>query len=84
MSELKNIDYSSMDLPETFVPYHMRDGYKLYFEHGIPPGSFGQAVIRGDLEDARCRADHINSRHIETQIAWVQKQISQTQKGTNQ
>lgn len=65
------IDYEAMDKPETFVPPHMRDGYRLYFEHGISPGSFGQAILRCDAEDAKARADFINVNHIESQINWV-------------
>lgn len=67
------INYEAMNEPETFVPHHMRDGCKLFLERGIPPGSFGQAIIRGDLEDAKNRADHINAHHIESQMAWVKK-----------
>lgn len=67
------IDYKTMNNPETFVPHHMRDGYRLYIEHGISPGSFGQAIIAGDEDAARNRADWINKDHIETQIAWVKK-----------
>lgn len=74
------MDYKTMDDPETFVPHHMRDGYKLYVEHGISPGSFGSAILRGDTEDARNRADHINARHIETQIAWVKKYIKNAER----
>lgn len=66
-------NYEAMDEPETFVPRHMRDGYKRYIDHGIEPGSFGMAIINGDREGARARADHINIDHIETQIEWVQK-----------
>jgi len=74
------MDYKTMDDPETFVPHHMRDGYMLYVEHGISPGSFGQAIIRGDVEDARCRADFINQHHIETQIAWVKKYTTNSER----
>lgn len=74
------IDYTTMDNAETFVPHHMRDGYKLYIEHGISPGSFGQAVIRGDMEGAYARADWININHIETQMKWVKQNIT-NQKG---
>jgi len=72
--EMTMINYDAMDEPETFVPEHMRGGYKRYFEHGIPPGSFGQAILDMDSEAARVRADHININHIESQIAWVKQQ----------
>lgn len=63
----------AMDDPETFVPHHMRSGYMLYIEHGISPGSFGDACIRGDIEAATRRADHINVNHIESQIEWCKR-----------
>ncbi len=65
----------AMNEPETFVPTHMRGGYMRFIERGIAPGSFGQAILRGDLEDARNRADHINANHIESQIAWAKKYV---------
>ena len=71
------IDYKTMDEPETFVPQHMRGGYMRYFEHGISPGSFGQAILNLDAELARRRADHVNINHIESQIAWVKQQTNQ-------
>lgn len=67
------IDYKTMDDAETFVPHHMRGGYQRYFEHGIPTGSFGEAILNLDAEAARTRADHININHIDTQIAWMEK-----------
>lgn len=48
-----NIDYSRL-------PEHMRDGFRLYIEKGIPGGSFMDAVLSNDLVDAFARADHIN------------------------
>lgn len=72
------IDYSKMDERETFVPHHMREGYRMYFEHGINPGSFGQAILNLDPEDAMGRADHINIHHIDSQINWVKKYARRT------
>lgn len=82
MTETKHtpINYEAMDNPETFVPHHMRGGYQRFFEHGISPGSFGQAILDGDAERARARADHININHIESQIAWVR--IARYQRAT--
>ena len=74
---MSEIDYKTMDDPETFVPHHMRGGYKLYVEHGISPGSFGSAILEQDVEKARRMADHINAGCIDTQIAWVKKYVPQ-------
>ena len=74
------INYDAMDDPETYVPQHMRDGYKLFFEHGISPGSFGQAILRGDKRDAMARADWINIHHIDSQLAWMEKYAPTTER----
>lgn len=63
-------NYEAMDEEFTFVPHHMRDGYKLWIEHGILPGSFGEALLRNDLKGAMGKADDINSRHIKSTVAW--------------
>lgn len=38
-------------------PAGMRDGLQRYVEHGIEPGGYLTAVLRGDLFDAMGRAD---------------------------
>ena len=75
------INYETMDDPETFVPPHMRDGYKRYFEHGIEMGGFGMAIIKQDAEWARVKADSVNINHIDTQMAWVSQQTKETTDG---
>jgi len=46
------------------VPQHMRDGLRLYFDHGIEPGSFMTAVLCNDLRESFGRADHINRERL--------------------
>jgi len=55
----------------SYVPPHMRDGFKLWIEHGISPGSFGMAVLNNDLKEAVARADHINKIHLTTIVSWL-------------
>lgn len=74
------VDYEAMDNKETFVPHHMRGAYQRYFDFGISPGSFGDAVIRGDRQAALDRADFINKHHIDSQIAWVKMNSQHTKK----
>lgn len=50
------IDYSPL-------PDYMRDGMRLYLEHGIEPGSFLTAVLSNDLMAAAGAADSKN-RHL--------------------
>ncbi len=49
-----------MDINYNRLPEHMRDGFRLYIEHGIPGGSFMNAVLSNDLIGAFGRADDIN------------------------
>lgn len=65
------INYDAMNEDFTFVPHHMRGGFERWFEHGIPPGGFGMAVLSNDLKDAYGRADHINKNHIGSIVAWL-------------
>lgn len=51
------------------LPGHMRDGLERYMTHGIPPGSFLEAVLCNDLKGAVGKADHINSLYIK---AWAE------------
>lgn len=64
------MEYAEMNDEFSFVPHHMRDGYKLWIEHGIAPGSFGWAMITNDLTGAFGKADHVNKEHIGSTIAW--------------
>lgn len=44
------------------IPYHMREGVRLYIEHGVMTGSFQTALMSNDLRGACEAADDIN-RH---------------------
>lgn len=59
-----------MDEHFTFVPHHMRDGFKRWIEEGLYPGSFGTAIINNDLTTACGKADHVNAQHITSIVAW--------------
>lgn len=52
------------------LPEHMRDGARLYVEHGVAPGSFLTAVICNDLRKAMERADHINRERLFDIVCW--------------
>lgn len=63
-------NYEAMNETFSFVPHHMRDGFKLWIERGISPGSFGRAVLDNDLKGAFGKADHINQAAIGSIVAW--------------
>ncbi len=48
------------------LPFHMRDGVRLWIERGIGPGSFLTAVLSNDLFGALGRADEENSRALKS------------------
>lgn len=58
-----HVDYSAL-------PEHIRDGARLYVEHGIAPGSFTTAVISNDLREAFARADDINRARMFDIVCW--------------
>jgi len=59
---MKNeIDYS-------LIPEHMRDGIRLYLEHGLMPGSFLRFVLENNLVEAVTHADRINRTHL---VEWA-------------
>lgn len=55
----------------SFLPEHNLEGINLYIHKGILPGSFLQAVLRNDLQDACARADDINRRYLWNIVAWL-------------
>ena len=69
MSELlvngRPVDYGSCPVS------YMADGLRLYFEHGILPGSFMTAVLSNDLMDACGMADSTNRHNIFEWAAWL-------------
>lgn len=61
---MRQIDYDS------FPNQAMVPGLKLYFEQGILPGSFLQAVICNDLRGACSQADAINQQYLFRIVSW--------------
>ena len=51
-------------LSDMAIPEHMWGAIVRYYENGIPPGGFLEAVINNDLREACARADEINRRRV--------------------
>lgn len=51
-------------------PDHLRS-FKIYFERGIPQGSFFTAVLENDLRGAIGAADQYNRRLLFDWVAWL-------------
>ena len=60
----KPIDYSPL-------PDYMRDGMRLYMEHGIEPGGFLTAVLCNDLMTAAGAADSTNRHLLFEYTSWL-------------
>lgn len=68
---MEEVNYEAMNDPETFVTEYMREGFRLWIENAIPPGSFGMAVLSNDLKEACGRADTTNRRYIFSIVSWL-------------
>ena len=70
VSKMFRINASSFDAYA--IPDHNHEGLLNYFNYGILPGSFLQAVLRNDLRDAYGRADYINRQFIGDIVSWLE------------
>ncbi len=53
------------------VPLHLRGGLERYFDWGILPGGFLQAVLCQDLDEAIARADPSSIRALPALCIWL-------------
>lgn len=59
-------------IPYDTVPVdYMADAMANYFEHGIPAGSFGMALLTNNLRETFACADDTNSRNIRQWVQWL-------------
>lgn len=59
------------ELRYELLPEDLRDGFKMYIEHGVPPGHFITAVLRNDLKEACARADLHNRKKLYDLVFWL-------------
>lgn len=59
------------NIPYKTAPNDYGGAWQRYVEHGISPGSFGEAILADDWGDAQSRADAVNIRLIEAHAKWV-------------
>lgn len=50
---------------------HTQEALERYFVHGLPPGSFVEAVLVGDLFSATMKADHWNKKSLAAIASWI-------------
>lgn len=53
------------------LPPHMREGARLYVEHGIEPGSFLRAILENNFVDAVAKADCYNELALKDWARWL-------------
>lgn len=61
---MKSINYD-------MLPEHMRDGARLYIEHGVPPGGFMTAVLENNLVKALARAHGTDRAAMFEWASWL-------------
>lgn len=62
---------SNSNLPYENIPEQFRGGLERYFEQGIEPGHFMQAVLQNNLIDAVSRADEPSLAALKTIVQWL-------------
>ncbi len=60
------------------LPEHIREGVKLYIEHGVLPGSFLRAVITNNLMESFGRADETNIRRMFDIVSFFYNEAPET------
>lgn len=53
------------------LPEHMREGTRLYIEHGLEPGGFLYAVLTNSLTESFSKADYINLANMKVWVEWL-------------
>lgn len=61
---MRGVDYGRL-------PEHMREGARMYVEHGGHPGHFLRAVVENDLVGAFAAADEKNFAHMADWARWL-------------
>lgn len=62
-----------MEINYEELPQNLRLGMQRYIEHGIPPGSFLEAVIQNKLIESFRRADEDAQMLLPEIIKWILK-----------
>ena len=66
------------------VPAHTQGALLRYVYNRYSPGSFGEAMLAGDLQNARYRADAMNAACIDEIDRWIKNQLPERMRGSYQ
>lgn len=73
---------SGLDFDGYNVPQHTQGALLRYVYNRYSPGSFGEAVLAGDLDSARYRADHMNAVALDEIDRWVKDKLPEEMRGS--
>lgn len=76
-TKLRGLDFEGYG-----VPIHTEGALERYFFYRLDPGSFVTAMLIGDLERARYRADTINKIAIPEIDRFIREQIPEEARGS--
>lgn len=74
---LKGLDFDGYT-----VPAHTQGALLRYVYNRYSPGSFGEAMLAGDLQSARYRADAMNLICIDEIDRWIKEQLPERMRGS--
>jgi hypothetical protein len=77
-NKLRGLDFKGYGMPK-----HTRQCLENYFYHGLQPGSFMAAMLRGDYEFAINLADELNRRNIDEIRRFIEEQIPEEIRGSD-
>ena len=66
------------------VPEHDIDGLYMYVVHGVPLGSFLEAVVSNNLRDAFSMADHINQQFLKEIVSFLYNEFPSASWGSRE
>jgi hypothetical protein len=78
-NQLRGLDFQGYG-----VPAHTQLCLENYFYHGLQPGSFMTCMLRGDYEFAVNLADHENHHSIDEIRRFIEEQIPEEIRGSEQ
>ena len=65
------------------LPAHTAESARLYIEHGCPPGSFLEAILRNQLVESYSRADETNLAAMFDIVMWLYNDCPMAARGEN-
>lgn len=78
-NKLRGLDFEGYGVPD-----HTQQCLENYFFYGLPPGSFMEAMLRGNYERAYGLADQYNKYSFDEIRRFIEEQIPEDIRGNHQ